>query len=236
MKKPLPDFKKVITGIFALLFLFLTIYILLVKLEWYTGLGPIVTFIIAFSGALAIKFGGDAMIKKYEDSKILSSKAFPIISVCVCVIVVFALAFNFYLDLRVGYKKGDYSEYECSLCGDSADGGVFVSGRDIENYYCEHHFEWVKKRAEEIGKDPTESEIWYEAQRIVENKLKAPSTAEFCSISEASISKRRDTWIINGYVDAENSFGVKIRNDFSVVITFTSDTAYTIDECSITAR
>ena len=85
--------------------------------------------------------------------------------------------------------------------------------------------------------DPTSKEdVWYVALNIVSQKLKAPSTAQFCRMSQGTITQSGDTWTIKGYVDAENSFGATLRNNFTVVITFTSDTKYTIDECSITAR
>ena len=81
-----------------------------------------------------------------------------------------------------------------------------------------------------------EYDAWTAATDVVKNNLKAPSTAEFCSKSSATIEQHGNTWTIKGYVDAENSFGAKLRNDFTVVITFTSSTKYTIDECSITTR
>ena len=81
-----------------------------------------------------------------------------------------------------------------------------------------------------------EYDAWTAATDVVKNNLKAPSTAEFCSKSSANIEQHGNTWTIKGYVDAENSFGAKLRNDFTVVITFTSSTKYTIDECSITTR
>lgn len=81
-----------------------------------------------------------------------------------------------------------------------------------------------------------EYDAWTAATDVVKSNLKAPSTAEFCSKSSASIEQHGSTWTIKGYVDAENSFGAKLRNNFTVIITFTSSTEYTIDECSITAQ
>ena len=81
-----------------------------------------------------------------------------------------------------------------------------------------------------------EYDAWNAATDVVKDNLKAPSTAEFCNKSDATITQKGDTWTIRGYVDAENSFGAKLRNDFTVVITFTNSTRYTINECTITAR
>jgi hypothetical protein len=71
------------------------------------------------------------------------------------------------------------------------------------------------------------------AEKVVKSKLKSPSTAEFCKHREYTITCSGDTWTIKGYVDAQNSFGATLRNNFTVKITFTSSTKYTIDLCSI---
>lgn len=77
-------------------------------------------------------------------------------------------------------------------------------------------------------------DAWVIAQDEVKNRLKAPSTADFCSMSSATVKKNGNTWTVKGYVDAENSFGAKVRNDFTVVITVSEDGGqYIVEECSI---
>lgn len=71
------------------------------------------------------------------------------------------------------------------------------------------------------------------ARKIVKNKLKSPSTAKFCDTTDASISCSGNTWTVRGWVEAQNSFGAVIRNNFTVKFTFTSKDVYTIDSCSI---
>lgn len=71
------------------------------------------------------------------------------------------------------------------------------------------------------------------AEKAVKNKLKSPSTAEFCSHKEYSITCSGDTWTVSGYVDAQNSFGATLRNDFTVKFTFENSERYTIDYCNI---
>ena len=71
------------------------------------------------------------------------------------------------------------------------------------------------------------------AQSVVKSKLKSPSTAKFCSAREATISRSGDTWTIYGWVEAQNSFGATIRNNFTVKITFTGSNKYTIQSCDI---
>lgn len=58
------------------------------------------------------------------------------------------------------------------------------------------------------------------AQEAVRAQLKAPSTAEFpsCLWSDAYQLRSNDqvTYFVTGYVDAQNSFGAKLRSRFVV--------------------
>lgn len=72
------------------------------------------------------------------------------------------------------------------------------------------------------------------AEKVVKGNLKSPSTAEFCSSSEYTVSCVGNTWTVKGYVDAQNSFGATLRNNFTVKFTFSSSNEYTVDSCSIT--
>lgn len=71
------------------------------------------------------------------------------------------------------------------------------------------------------------------AENVVKSKLKSPSTADFCKNYEYTVSCSKNTWTIKGYVDAQNSFGAMLRSDFTVKITFTGKSNYTVDLCSI---
>ena len=67
-----------------------------------------------------------------------------------------------------------------------------------------------------------EGEAWVCAMKVVEDNLKSPSSADFCKMYEATITDLGDDeYMITGYVDAENSFGATIRNDFIVTLTLT---------------
>ena len=65
----------------------------------------------------------------------------------------------------------------------------------------------------------------YAAQEAVKSKLKAPATAEFpgCiwAIYEYRITadQERKSFIVSGHVDAQNSFGAKLRNNFITRLT-----------------
>lgn len=61
------------------------------------------------------------------------------------------------------------------------------------------------------------------AQKAVEDRLKAPSTAKFCSYSDmTAIHLGGSEWKITGYVDAQNSFGSTQREYWTVTLTLTS--------------
>lgn len=53
--------------------------------------------------------------------------------------------------------------------------------------------------------------------------LKAPSTAEFPTLSEWGFRKSLTEVVAQGYVDAQNSFGVQVRSKFQVVINISGD-------------
>ena len=66
------------------------------------------------------------------------------------------------------------------------------------------------------------SDAWICAKDIVESNLKSPTSAKFCSYSEATIqSLGNNKYKITGYVDADNTFGASMRNDFTVTLTLT---------------
>jgi len=223
--------KRAVPGIIAILFLLVAVYFTLIVFNW----SPTVSFLVAFPGALIVMGIFSWLIDKYEDSVFVNSKWFIVVTVLVCILILTPVVWDSYLELRAGYYEGDYSDTDCSFCGMPADGGAFYSGKEIMNCYCKEHFIKVQISVQNMS-DATDSDIWMEVKEIVEGRLKAPSTAEFCSKSEANIREDGNTWTVSGYVDAENSFGAMIRNDFTVVITFTNDSQYLIEKCNITAR
>lgn len=69
------------------------------------------------------------------------------------------------------------------------------------------------------------------AEKEVKNRLKSPSSADFCW--SPTVSRSGNTWTVSGYVDAQNSFGATVRSNYTVKITFTSKDYYRVDSCSI---
>lgn len=76
------------------------------------------------------------------------------------------------------------------------------------------------------GGSPT-SDNKYEAiaqcEARVEKLLKAPSTADFSSTATGAGS----SWSVTGTVDAENSFGAKLRSSYGCSVTINGDTVTT---------
>lgn len=63
----------------------------------------------------------------------------------------------------------------------------------------------------------TNSEAFTVALEVVRQNLKSPSTAKFCKYTEASCTYNASTnyWTVTGWVDAQNSFGATIRQNFT---------------------
>lgn len=63
-----------------------------------------------------------------------------------------------------------------------------------------------------------------ECERFVSDRLKAPSTADFAPMRDLKVSgEGKGPWSVEGYVDAQNSFGAKIRSRYSCIVTFDGD-------------
>lgn len=59
---------------------------------------------------------------------------------------------------------------------------------------------------------PTKTEASVMAEQFVRKSLKAPSTADFPWYNPDHVKYRGDnTWVVHSYVDAQNSFGAKLR-------------------------
>lgn len=62
---------------------------------------------------------------------------------------------------------------------------------------------------------------YYMSQTFVERQLKAPGTAEFPSLRDEGVSVRSTgvcEFTVVAYVDAENSFGAKLRSSYVAVL------------------
>lgn len=89
----------------------------------------------------------------------------------------------------------------------------------------------------QIDLSDIEKEIWVITQKDIKERLKAPSTAKFPTLSDVSMSKSGNEVTVVGWVDAQNSFGATIRNDFIAVYrlsaTSSSNVGYALKSCDI---
>ena len=75
---------------------------------------------------------------------------------------------------------------------------------------------------------------YYNSQECVKELLKSPSTAEFPSGSEQFVTRiDNDTFLINSYVDSQNSFGAMLRTNYVCQITLNNNDTYTCDSIKL---
>lgn len=72
-----------------------------------------------------------------------------------------------------------------------------------------------------------------EEDYAVKEKLKSPSTAQFCTTTEATIGRNGNTWTVKGWVDAQNGYGATVRANFVVTFTFASKDTYSVALCTV---
>ena len=63
-------------------------------------------------------------------------------------------------------------------------------------------------------------------QNFIKKRLKAPSTADFAPHRDLKISGSDLEWTVIGFVDAQNSFGAKIRQTYICKIHYQGNTVY----------
>lgn len=98
------------------------------------------------------------------------------------------------------------------------------------DYYCDECWELFGQRtfnflADIDGKNNSSDEARDAkvcAVKAVKDSLKSPSTADFCSYNDmTATSLGGDKWKVTGYVDAQNSFGATLRENWTVTLTLT---------------
>ena len=197
-------------------------------------LGAIIVYAVMYFVALFALF--DKLEKKFSWEKAKK--------LCVIIPIISAVLGGLLIGYAGGtrFAEGSYIGHYCNVCRDSVEQGYKVNKMFSTYYACEEHGDYARELA---GLAPSKSnrleDTWGHdefdavvvAEKAVKSKLKSPSTAEFCSHKEYSITCSGDTWTVSGYVDAQNSFGATLRNDFTVKFTFENSERYTIDYCNI---
>lgn len=79
-----------------------------------------------------------------------------------------------------------------------------------------------KNDSEKDSSEGRETDAKICAVKSVKDTLKSPSTADFCKYTEMTATNMGgDKWKITGWVDAQNSFGATIRENWTVILTLT---------------
>jgi hypothetical protein len=65
-------------------------------------------------------------------------------------------------------------------------------------------------------------------EQFVEERLKAPSSADFSGVFDTTVSGSGNDYTVRGYVDAQNSFGAMIRSDYTCEIRDSGNDKWTL--------
>ena len=206
----------------------------------------VVFVVILLIGALTLITGISQAAKYNVPTEMSGRKKFTVfVQVLIALLCVAGCVGMFLLNgyiYSVGYKSGDYSEMTCMDCGKPADGGYWKAQEESNNeYYCLQHFEFHKEALERVQQESNCRDDfghdWAVAYTIAEDavkaQLKAPASANFSNKNDTSISVHNNVWVVKGWVDAQNSFGATLRNNYTVQITFTDAEHYSVDFCYI---
>jgi hypothetical protein len=90
-------------------------------------------------------------------------------------------------------------------------------------------------RADSVARaEGNERDMYHNCRDLAEKKLKAPSTADFASRDSWKVWKdNKGQWNAVGYVDAQNSFGAKIRSNVICVAKVSADGTYNFSKVLI---
>lgn len=73
--------------------------------------------------------------------------------------------------------------------------------------------------------------VCVEAQMLIEQSLKSPSTAKFPSCRSTNIQRLpNDTFVVSAYVDSQNSFGAMLRTDWTIKYSYIENGSRTLTE------
>lgn len=82
----------------------------------------------------------------------------------------------------------------------------------------------------EEGETPDEVTAYIMCQEFVRDRLKAPASAEFPRYTRADIVNTENRWKVEGWVDAENSFGARVRTSYYCILTYSAgDQSWTLE-------
>lgn len=194
--------------------------------------GSLIALIMVFIGLGGIV----SSFKKAKDSK--KGAVTELLIACLVEIlgVVFLVFAGFYFDiLSLDFLK-IFSMIFIPMVTAVAAYGCFKNGKILAGVLCAVLLVGIIAGAFIISYNSTKGsdiDAIVAAEQAVREQLKSPSTAKFSTQSKTTITSDGDTWTVEGWVEAQNSFGATVRNNYTVVITFTGKNQYSIDSCTI---
>ena len=132
-------------------------------------------------------------------------------------------------------KETQISSKYCIVCKENAQYSYTNPFSGVAEPYCYTHYREIKDTMRMMEEDVknsysgssarhTDSEAFSCATAIVKSVLKSPSTAKFCWITDATITHLGNgEYKVTGWVEAQNSFGATLRQNFVVVYTATEN-------------
>lgn len=78
---------------------------------------------------------------------------------------------------------------------------------------------------------PSDTDAFVMCEQFVTDRLKAPKTADFASMSNSSISSlNSDTYTISSYVDSQNGFGAMVRTKFICKVKYVGNEKWRLED------
>lgn len=84
----------------------------------------------------------------------------------------------------------------------------------------------VKQAAANMNVDYEKTAVIVNCQTLVKSSLKAPRTAKFPFVTDVNVSPDKMYFTINSYVDAQNSYGAMLRNNYHCKMKFNGGGQY----------
>lgn len=77
--------------------------------------------------------------------------------------------------------------------------------------------------------DSIDAQVW--AKQFVEQRLKAPSTAKWQDSADVAVAKvagSKNKWLVQGYVDSQNSYGAMLRMQYWATMNKKTDGSWSL--------